>query len=233
MKSPLRLVTDPAAADDQPRAFVIRQYRMPAKVMHWITAVLVLCMFASGVIAKQLSGGAVADMLMSFHKLTGVTILVLVVTRLVYRITRPLPEWKFQAHRQPVLHWTLYTVAVVVPLLGWAGISDFGAREVFAGYSLPAIWPEGAGYDRRAAHRHRDPGLHDRPPRRRGRLGGFRAILGPGADLGFGALDQPRNVCAVHEPQQRCQCEEQKRQPPVAGPPQEQRRGRACGKPCE
>jgi cytochrome b561 len=147
MKSPLRLVTDPAAADDQPRAFVIRQYRMPAKVMHWITAVLVLCMFASGVIAKQLSGGPVADMLMSFHKLTGVTILVLVVTRLVYRITRPLPEWKFQAHRQPVLHWTLYTVAVVVPLLGWAGISDFGAREVFAGYSLPAIWPEGAGYD--------------------------------------------------------------------------------------
>ena len=34
-----------------------------------------------------------------------------------------------------------------VPLLGWAGISDFGAREIFLGYSLPAIWPEGAGYD--------------------------------------------------------------------------------------
>jgi cytochrome b561 len=36
---------------------------------------------------------------------------------------------------------------MLVPLLGWAGISDFGAREIFPGYSLPAIWPEGAGYD--------------------------------------------------------------------------------------
>ena len=63
------------------------------------------------------------------------------------RLTRPLPEWKLQAHRRPVLHWTLYAMAVVVPLLGWAGISDFGSRELFPGYSLPAIWPEGAGYD--------------------------------------------------------------------------------------
>jgi cytochrome b561 len=147
MKSALRLVTDLPAADEPPRVFTIRQYRMPAKVMHWVTAVLVFGMFASGVIAKQLGGGAVADALMSLHKLTGVLILVLVVTRVVYRFTRPLPEWKLQAHRRPVLHWTLYGAAVVVPLLGWAGISDFGARELFLGYSLPAIWPEGAGYD--------------------------------------------------------------------------------------
>jgi cytochrome b561 len=38
-------------------------------------------------------------------------------------------------------------VVTVVPLLGWAGISDFGAREVAFGIVLPPIWPEGAGYD--------------------------------------------------------------------------------------
>ena len=42
-----------------------------------------------------------------------------------------MPEWKLQSHRRPVLHWTLYGVVVLVPLLGWAGISDFGAREMF------------------------------------------------------------------------------------------------------
>ena len=36
--------------------------------------------------------------------------------------------------RRPLLHWTLYAVVIVVPLLGWAGISDFGAREVRPGY---------------------------------------------------------------------------------------------------
>ena len=40
-----------------------------------------------------------------------------------------------------------WSVVILVPLLGWAGVSDFGAREIFPGYSLPAIWPEGAGYD--------------------------------------------------------------------------------------
>jgi cytochrome b561 len=119
---------------------------MPAKVLHWVTAVLVFCMFASGVIAKQLGGGPLANTLMSLHKLTGVTIFALIVTRLIYRWTRPMLEARLQAHRRPVLHWTLYGVAMLVPLLGWAGISDFGAREVW-GITLPGIWPEGAGYD--------------------------------------------------------------------------------------
>jgi len=104
-------------------------------------------MFASGVIAKQLGGGAVADWLMSLHKLTGALTLLIVLLRLIYRVTRSMPEWRMQAHRRPMLHWTLYAVVILVPLLGWAGISDFGAREIFPGYSLPPIWPEGVGYD--------------------------------------------------------------------------------------
>lgn len=135
------------AEDEPPRTYTVRQYRMPAKVLHWITAAMIFCMFGSGVIAKQLGGGAVADILMSLHKLTGALTLVLIVARLVYRWTRPIPEWRLHAHRRPALHWTLYAIACLVPLLGWAGISDFGAREIFLGYSLPKIWPEGAGYD--------------------------------------------------------------------------------------
>jgi cytochrome b561 len=58
-----------------------------------------------------------------------------------------LPQNSDRPSSRPLLHWTLYGVVLMVPLLGWAGISDFGSREVFPGYSLPAIWPEGAGYD--------------------------------------------------------------------------------------
>ena len=134
-------------ADGRVRSYTLRQYRTPAKVLHWITAALVFCMFASGVIAKQLGGGPVADTLMSLHKLTGALTLLLVVGRLIYRATWSIPERRVQAYRRPTLHWALYGVAVLVPLLGWAGISDFGAREIFPGYSLPPIWPEGLGYD--------------------------------------------------------------------------------------
>ena len=143
----MSMVTRPGA-DDPPRGY--RHPPIPddgegVALDHgrcWCSA-----MFASGVIAKQLGGGPIADMLMSLHKLTGALTLLVVVMRLIYRATRAMPEWKLQSHRRPVLHWTLYGVVVLVPLLGWAGISDFGAREIFPGYSLPPIWPEGAGYD--------------------------------------------------------------------------------------
>ena len=134
-------------ADGAARSYAIREYRITAKVLHWLTAVLVLCMFSSGVIAKQLGDGAVANLLMSLHKLTGALTLTIVVLRVLYRIARTVPDWRLQPHRRSILHWILYGVVMLVPLLGWAGISDFGAREIFPGYSLPAIWPEGAGYD--------------------------------------------------------------------------------------
>jgi cytochrome b561 len=129
------------------RPVTVGEYRMPAKVFHWLTVLIVVFMVASGVMAKQLGDGAVANLLFSLHKLTGALTLGLIVLRLCYRLVRSLPRSSDQPRSRPLLHWTLYLIIMLVPLLGWAGISDFGAREIFPGYSLPAIWPEGAGYD--------------------------------------------------------------------------------------
>ena len=128
------------------RRYSMRQYRALAKVFHWLTAGLVVLMVSSGVLMKQLGGGSVADTLFSLHKLTGALTLLLVLLRVGYRIGAREPGWRTNSHRRPTLHWILYGVVILVPLLGWAGISDYGARAIFFGYSLPAIWPEGAGY---------------------------------------------------------------------------------------
>jgi cytochrome b561 len=135
-------LAEPASA-----AFAIRPYRMPAKVFHWLTAILVVFMVGSGVIAKQLGDEPLASTLFSLHKLMGALTLLTVVFRLIYRVLWTMPDLRLGPHRRPVLHWMLYAVVMLVPLLGWAGISDFGARELFGAFSLPAIWPEGAGYD--------------------------------------------------------------------------------------
>jgi cytochrome b561 len=81
-------------------------------------------------------------MLFSLHKLTGAFTLCVVLLRLVYRLA----QRDENGRRRAGLHWLLYGVVLCVPLLGWAGVSDFGSREIFAGYALPAIWPEHAGY---------------------------------------------------------------------------------------
>jgi cytochrome b561 len=145
--SSLDTVPDAETAKEIALTAPMRTYRVPAVVLHWVTAALVFFMIASGVIAKQLGEGDLANTLMSLHKLTGAATLALIVLRIVYRAFSSAAEWGARLQRRPVLHWGLYVVVIIVPLLGWAGISDFGAREVAFGIVLPPIWPEGAGYD--------------------------------------------------------------------------------------
>jgi cytochrome b561 len=130
------------------------EYRTAAKVLHWLTVALVACMIATGVTATQLGEGAVADLLLALHKLTGACILVLALIRFGYRLTRSLPPPPERSRTRPLLHWTLYGIIVLVPLLGWAGASASGGREIFAGLSLPEIWPEGGGWDMLLLHWH-------------------------------------------------------------------------------
>lgn len=118
-----------------------------AVIFHWTTAVLVLLMFTSGIVMTQLGGGALADFLSSAHKLTGFCLLVLILARLAYRVQARLRgHWLPQIGNHTV-HRVLYASMVLVPLLGWVGISDYGARETLFGIVLPKIWPEGLGYD--------------------------------------------------------------------------------------
>lgn len=117
-----------------------------SRALHWLMAILVLMMFITGVLMKQFGEGAIADALYTFHKTAGVCALALVLLRLGYRAVA---QWQGRWSRGAGSHWVhglLYLGLLGVPLLGWAGISDFGALGIYAGWSLPAIWPEGAGH---------------------------------------------------------------------------------------
>ena len=130
----------------EPMPYAVRPYRLAAKVFHWATAVLIVFMIASGITMKQLGSGAAMDFIFTLHKATGALIVALVLGRLLYRVLFPDRSWKPERYRRPYIHWLLYGLMIVVPLLGWAGISDYGARGIFFGLSLPSIWPEGAGW---------------------------------------------------------------------------------------
>jgi len=128
-----------------PRRRSVRHYRSLARGFHWVTAGLVLALVAIGVIMKQLSDGPVADALLSLHKFVGALTLAVVLIRLSYRFVGLEPPGTM-TYRRPTVHFMLYGIIVLVPLLGWAGVSDFGGRDILFGYSLPQIWPEGSGY---------------------------------------------------------------------------------------
>ncbi|MCV9939943.1 cytochrome b/b6 domain-containing protein [Boseaceae bacterium BT-24-1] len=117
-----------------------------AQILHWLTAALVLALFASGVMMKQIGEGPAADTLYLCHKTAGALLLGLVLIRIAYRLFAQLTaRWRKGVAGRPV-HALLYLALLVVPLLGWAGVSAFGARQLLFGLSLPVIWPEEMGY---------------------------------------------------------------------------------------
>lgn len=117
-----------------------------AQALHWLTAALVLALFGTGVMMKQLGEGPVADLLYLTHKTAGALLLCLVLVRIGYRLFAQLSgRWQKGAASRPV-HGLLYLGLLIVPLLGWAGASGFGARTLLFGFSLPEIWSPEAGH---------------------------------------------------------------------------------------
>ncbi|MGE7471248.1 cytochrome b [Bosea sp. NPDC003192] len=130
----------------KPEAATAAELPLVAQALHWLTAALVLALFGTGVLMKQLGEGPVADLLHLCHKTTGAALLCLVLVRIAYRLFAHLTaRWQKGAASRPV-HALLYLALLVVPLLGWAGVAGFGARQLLFGLSLPEIWSPEAGH---------------------------------------------------------------------------------------
>ncbi|HEY4294025.1 cytochrome b [Luteibacter sp.] len=117
-----------------------------ARVLHWLMALMILTMLFVG--AGMVSTVETKhDWLLAIHKPLGVTIFVLALIRLGFRLThRPpplpadMPAWqKLAAHGS---HWLLYALMISLPLVGW-GMLSAGNYPVTlgGGLLLPPILP--------------------------------------------------------------------------------------------
>jgi cytochrome b561 len=124
-------------------------YSAAARHMHWVTAGAVLVMVPLG-LAMTYRGNTLniwdglTDALYSTHKLLGFLVLWLVAGRLTYRLLKGAPPdeptllW-WQKAGSHLLHWLLYGLLLVVPLLGWIGISLYPSLKIFGLFDLPAL----------------------------------------------------------------------------------------------
>lgn len=98
------------------------RYTRVAILLHWAIAALILYNLASGLLQPLLPRGFFV-----FHISSGITILVLSLFRVVWRLTHrppplvPMAPWeRGLAH---VVHFLLYAAMLVLPFSGWAMIS--------------------------------------------------------------------------------------------------------------
>jgi len=99
------------------------QYGTIAKVFHWLIVALLLVQYAIGWLMPDIHRGMKPGAPMTFHISVGITILVLMVLRLVWRLTHPVaPESSLspmQRLSSEVVHWLLYALVLATTVTGW------------------------------------------------------------------------------------------------------------------
>ena len=116
----------------------VKHYTRTAKVLHWLMAVLLFGLLALGSYMQDLPLSPEKLQFYSWHKWAGVSAFLLVLLRLLWRIThRPpaLPETmpkllQFAAHAG---HLALYGLMLAIPLSGWLMSSAKGFQTVWFG----------------------------------------------------------------------------------------------------
>ena len=110
-----------------------------ARGLHWLTAALILAQFVIGTIAEEMKLTPAKLDLFIWHKSIGVTILLLAVVRLAWRLASPPPELpdatpEWERKLAGLAHWVLYGLIFAVPLSGW-WVSD-ASRVPFQAFFL-------------------------------------------------------------------------------------------------
>lgn len=109
-------------APSDPSACVRMRYSTVAIVLHWAIALLIAYNLTSGLLHNVLPGAV-----FRFHVSAGITILVLSVARLLWRLThRPPPLLAVQAWERRTAHGVhalLYAAILILPFSGWALVS--------------------------------------------------------------------------------------------------------------
>jgi cytochrome b561 len=107
-----------------PKATIPTRYTAVAQIVHWVVAALIVTQFTLAQMAKELPLGGRKLELLARHKSVGMTVLMLAVLRLAWRLFNkapPLPSGMSKLERLGALisHWGLYTLIFLMPITGW------------------------------------------------------------------------------------------------------------------
>lgn len=123
-----------------------QRFSLPARILHWVMAVLILAMLLIG--AGMISTATAAyPQLLAWHRPIGIAILILALVRLAVRLTHrppPLPADLpvIQVAAAKGSHYLLYLLMIGMPLIGWAMQSAGGYPvTLWQGMTVPPILP--------------------------------------------------------------------------------------------
>jgi len=113
-------------------------YTKTAKSLHWLMALLLTGMIALGLTMQDLPLSPQKLQLYAWHKWAGVSLFLLVIIRLAWRLMHPPPPlpWHMstlQRMTAQASHVALYGLMLAIPLSGWLMSSAKGFQTVWFG----------------------------------------------------------------------------------------------------
>ncbi len=126
-------ITQPAAPDTQRQ----QRYTAVAIALHWIIALSIIGLIAVGWTMGTMDPGPDYFAIVQLHKSFGITVLLLSVARIIWRLMNPpppeppMPKW--QAFLASAVHVLFYVLIIAMPLTGWimASASSDAATRYF------------------------------------------------------------------------------------------------------
>jgi cytochrome b561 len=107
-------------------------YPASSKWLHWLIAILVLTAVTVGIVLPYTQPGPMQDAMFNAHKAFGVVILVLMIVRIINRLSVGAPAAepglaRWQRAASSAVHGLLYVLLIIQPVIGiWAN-SAYGA----------------------------------------------------------------------------------------------------------
>ena len=121
------------------------RYTRVAIGLHWLIALLVVGNLVIGLYHDSFGRPAEA-WLMFFHKGIGISVLVLTLARLAWRVTHRPPPFapvlrRWEVGLATVIHWAFYAALIAIPLTGWMVSSSVRKPDVtfFGLFELPPL----------------------------------------------------------------------------------------------
>ena len=121
----------------------IRRYSTIVIIIHWLMAILLICMFALGIYMVDLPKGSdERSWFFALHKSIGLTLALLALIRLSLKFifkAPPLPDdvTYIQKKLAAVTHNLLYLMMFIQPITGYISSSFSGYKTKFWGVPLP------------------------------------------------------------------------------------------------
>ena len=135
-------ITQPLATGTKPATEP--GYDVIAQTLHWLVFALVFAQFLIGWAMPEIHRDTPREGLVDWHLSVGATLMFVVVLRLVWWFTHPVPlattmkAWEIRLAKH--VHNVLYLLLLAIPLLGWVAAGYFGYTvHLFGPFTLPAL----------------------------------------------------------------------------------------------